>query len=71
MKTQASLASQVVYGVHAVRELIEQRPTEIQSMFYALGSETPSDAIARVLAAAPRKQHIVNREGSLGVSCEA
>lgn len=52
MKTQASLASQVVYGVHAVRELIEQRPTEIQSLFYAGGGETPSDAIAKVLAAA-------------------
>jgi len=54
MKRQASLGSQVVYGVHAVRELMERRPSDIHSLLVAVGEDGPGDALAKVLATADK-----------------
>ena len=54
MQTQASTGSEVVYGVHAVRELVERRPSEIRSLFVAEGDEAKGDAIGKVVAAAAK-----------------
>lgn len=52
MKAKAPLGSQVVYGVHAVRELIERRPSDIHSLLIAVGTEGPSEPLAKLIAAA-------------------
>ena len=54
MQTQASTGSQVVYGVHAVRELVERRPSEVRSLFVAEGDEAKGEAIGKVVAAAAK-----------------
>lgn len=48
MKAKASQGSQVVYGIHAVRELLTRRPADIHSLLIAQGSEGPSDALAKL-----------------------
>ncbi len=54
MKAKGPSGSQVVYGIHAVRELIERRPAEILTLLVAPGGEGAGEALGKLISAAEK-----------------